>query len=392
VSGEWWEREGATEYQCEIDVVFMRRALGLARATAGLASPNPQVGCVLVRDAEIVGEGAHIYDERDHAEVVALQLAGERARGATAYVTLEPCSHHGRTPPCANALIAAGVRRVVVAKVDPNALVRGQGIARLRAAGVDVEVDVLEREAREINDGFAQFIRTGRPLVTLKAGLSADGMLAPAAGARAGVGPHWLTGAEAREEVQRMRHGADAVLTGIGTVLADDPMLTDRSGLVGPGGRARRRRLLRVVLDSALRMPIDAQLVRTSSEDVLVFCGHGVDAPRVAALEEAGVQVVPIAAAEGKLDLEAVLMELGRREILSVLLECGSRLNGAFLAEGLVDKVALFYGQTELGEGAVPFAAGVGPVLGLELRLQAVTRRQFGGDAGVSGYLHDPWG
>jgi diaminohydroxyphosphoribosylaminopyrimidine deaminase/5-amino-6-(5-phosphoribosylamino)uracil reductase len=364
----------------------MRRALELARATVGLASPNPQVGCVIVREGEIAGEGAHLYDERDHAEIVALGQAGERARSATAYVTLEPCSHHGRTPPCANALIAAGVGRVVAATFDPNPLVSGQGVARLRAAGVEVQLDVLEREAREINDGFAQFIRTGRPLVTLKAGLSADGMLAPAAGARAGVGPHWLTGPEARAEVQRMRHGADAVLTGIGTVLADDPMLTDRAGL------ARRRRLLRVVLDTALRIPIDAQLVRTCSEDVLVFCGHAVDAPRIAALEEAGVQVVPVAAAEGRLDLDAVLRELGRREILSVLLECGSRLNGAFLAEGLVDKVALFFGQAKLGEGAVPFAEGVGPAVVLEGRLQVVTRRSFGGDVGVSGYLRDPWG
>jgi diaminohydroxyphosphoribosylaminopyrimidine deaminase/5-amino-6-(5-phosphoribosylamino)uracil reductase len=378
------------EYQCEIDAVFMGRALELARATVGLASPNPQVGCVIVREGEIVGEGAHLYDERDHAEIVALKRAGERAgervRGATAYVTLEPCSHHGRTPPCANALIAAGVGRVVAATVDPNPLVSGQGIARLRTAGVEVELDVLEREAREINDGFARFIRTGRPLVTLKAAVSADGMLAPAPGARVGVGPHWLTGPEARAEVQRMRHGADAVLTGIGTVLADDPMLTDRTGLL------RRRRLLRVVLDTALRMPIDAQLVRTCSEDVLVFCGHAVDAPRIAALEEAGVQVVPVAAVEGRLDLEAVLRELGRREILSVLLECGSRLNGAFLAEGFVDKVVLFYGQTELGAGAAPFAEGVESPMLVEERLQAVTRRSFGGDAGVSGYLRDPWG
>ena len=183
-----------------------------------------------------------------------------------------------------------------------------------------------------------------------------------------------------------MRHGADAVLTGIGTVLADDPMLTDRTGL------ARRRRLLRVVLDTALRMPIDAQLVRSSNEDVLIFCGHAVDAPRIAALEEAGVQVVPVAAAEGRLDLEAVLRELGRREILSVLLECGSRLNGAFLAEGLVDKVALFYAQTELGGGAVPFARGAGSPLLLEQSMRGVTRTMFGVDTRVSGTLRDPWG
>src|ERR1035437_4706227 len=191
----------------------MRRALELARATVGLASPNPQVGCVVVRNGEVVGEGAHLYDERDHAEIVALKQAGERARGATAYVTLEPCSHHGRTGPCANALIAAGVRRVVVATVDPNPLVSGQGIARLRAAGFEVAAGVLEREAREVNDAFARFIRTGRPLVTLKSAVSADGMLAPAASLRAERQIHWITGVEARAAVQVMRHAADAVLT-----------------------------------------------------------------------------------------------------------------------------------------------------------------------------------
>src|SRR5580704_7911341 len=201
----------------------MNRALELARATVGLSSPNPQVGCVIVRDGEVVGEGAHRYDEKDHAEIVALKAAGERARGATAYVTLEPCSHHVRTGPCADALIAAGVRRVVAATVDPNPLVAGRGIERLRDAGVAVEVGVCEREAREVNGAFARWIRTSRPLVTLKAALSADGMLAPPPAARTERQTYWITGAEARAEVQRMRHAADAVLTGVGTVLADDP-------------------------------------------------------------------------------------------------------------------------------------------------------------------------
>src|ERR1700679_605810 len=221
------------------DEEYMRRALELARATVGLASPNPQVGCVLVRDCEIVGEGAHFYDERDHAEIVALRQAGELARGATAYVTLEPCSHHGRTGPCAEALIAAGVGRVVAATVDPNPVVSGRGIVRLRAAGVEVDVGVCEREARAVNDAFACWVRTGRPLVMLKAAVSADGMIAPAESMPGEI--YWVTGVEARAEVQRMRHGVDAVLTGIGTVLADDPLLTDRSGIMGPGGRARRR-------------------------------------------------------------------------------------------------------------------------------------------------------
>jgi diaminohydroxyphosphoribosylaminopyrimidine deaminase/5-amino-6-(5-phosphoribosylamino)uracil reductase len=370
---------------------FMQRALGLARATVALASPNPQVGCVLARDGEIVGEGAHIYADLDHAEVVALRHAGPRAHGATAYVTLEPCSHHGRTPPCANALIAAGVQRVVVATLDPNPLVRGQGIARLRAADVEVAVGVLECEAREINDAFAHFIRTGRPLVTLKAALSVDGMLAPPPESRTNAQPHWLTGPEARAQVQLMRHVAGAVLTGIGTVLADDPMLTDRSGILGPNGQPRRRPLLRVVLDSHLRTPLDSELVGSANADLLLFCAAHANPDRIAALEAAGVQIERIVAQSGRIDLPAVLDALGGRQILSVLLECGSQLNGAFLAQGLVDKAVLFYSQTELGAHAVPFAAGIASPFLLQQSLRSVTHASFGPDTSVAGYLHDPW-
>jgi diaminohydroxyphosphoribosylaminopyrimidine deaminase/5-amino-6-(5-phosphoribosylamino)uracil reductase len=369
----------------------MNQALELARASVGLASPNPQVGCVLVRDGVVVGEGAHFYDEFDHAEIVALKRAGDRAHGATAYVTLEPCSHHGRTGPCATALIAAGVRRVVAATLDPNPQVSGQGIARLKAAGIEVTVGVCEQGAREVNDAFAKFIRTRRPLVTLKAGLSADGMLAPRPDTRTKRQPYWLTGAEARTEVQRMRHAADAVLTGIGTVLADDPALTDRSGIVGLGGRARRRPLLRVVLDSNLQTPLDSQLVRSANGDVLVLCGTDAEPMSAAALEAEGVQVQRVAERRGRLDLGAVLDMLGQRNILSVLLEGGSKLNGAFLAQGLVDKVALFYSRVELGEDAVPFAAGVGSPLALEQKIRGVTQTMFGADTRVSGYLRDPW-
>lgn len=363
----------------------MRRALELARGSVGLASPNPQVGCVVVRDGVVVGEGAHHYDERDHAEIVALRQAGELARGATAYVTLEPCSHHGRTGPCADALIAAGVGRVVATTVDPNPVVSGRGIERLRAAGVEVAVGVCEAEARAVNDAFACWVRTGRPLVTLKAGVSADGMIAPAVSLPGEI--HWVTGVEARAEVQRMRHGVDAVLTGIGTVLADDPLLTDRSG------GARRRHLLRVVLDSRLRVPLESKMVQTVSGDVLVVCDKKAEAEAVAVLEAAGVEVVRVdAGSAGRLDLGAVLDLLGGRKILSVLLECGSALNGAFLREGLVDRVELFYSQTELGAGAVPLAAGVGSPVVLEQQMRRVTRTMFGEDVRVSGVLRDVWG
>jgi diaminohydroxyphosphoribosylaminopyrimidine deaminase/5-amino-6-(5-phosphoribosylamino)uracil reductase len=372
----------------QIDGRFMQRALELTRAAPGLASPNPQVGCVIVRDNRIVGEGAHIYDERDHAEIVALRHARERGTdlsGATAYVTLEPCSHHGRTGPCADALIAAGVRRVVVATVDPNPQVNGRGIARLRAAGIDVTVGVLQPEARAINDAFARFIQTGRPLVTLKAALSADGMLAPPASARTARQPHWLTGPQSRAEVQRLRHAADAVLTGIGTVLADDPLLTDRSGL------PRRRSLLRVVLDSRLRTPLDSQLVRSAHDDLLIFCDANAEPDHAAALESAGVAIERIAQRGGRLDLHAVLAALAARQIISVLLECGSELNGAFLAQNLVDKVVLFHAPAALGDGAIPFAAGLASPSVLEQSLKQITRRNFGPDICVAGTLRDPW-
>jgi diaminohydroxyphosphoribosylaminopyrimidine deaminase/5-amino-6-(5-phosphoribosylamino)uracil reductase len=372
----------------QIDGRFMQRALELTRAAPGLASPNPQVGCVIVRDNRIVGEGAHIYDERDHAEIVALRHARERGTdlsGATAYVTLEPCSHHGRTGPCADALIAAGVRRVVVATVDPNPQVSGRGIARLRAAGIDVALGILQSEARAINDAFARFIRAGRPLVTLKAALSADGMLAPPASARTARQPHWLTGPQSRAEVQRLRHAADAVLTGIGTVLADDPLLTDRSGL------PRRRSLLRVVLDSRLRTPLDSQLVRSAHDDLLIFCDANAEPDHAAALESAGVAIERIAQQGGRLDLHAVLAALAARQIISVLLECGSELNGAFLAQNLVDKVVLFHAPAALGDGAIPFAAGLASPSVLEQSLKQITRINFGADICVAGTLRDPW-
>jgi len=362
---------------------YMRRALDMARATEGLASPNPQVGCVIVRDGEVVGEGAHIYDNFDHAEVVALKHAGAQARGATAYVTLEPCNHHGRTGPCSEALILAGVRRVVAATVDPNPRVSGQGFAKLHTAGVQVIVGVLEQDARSINDAFARGVRSCRPLVTLKTAVSADGMIAPAL--REKREPVWITGSEAREQVQHLRRASDAVLTGIGTVLADDPLLTDRSGL------ARRRPLLRVVLDSHLRTPLDSQLIKTAQQDVLVFCGPEAEEHRLCALQAAGVEVVRVESNDGQLDLNIVLGVLGERKILSVLLECGSQLNAAFLNSGLVDKAVIFSAKQSLGADAVPFARGFGPPEKLGEQLRNVTRTRFGEDACISGILLNPW-
>lgn len=371
----------------EQDERYMRRALELARATVGLASPNPHVGCLIVRTSsgagEVVGEGAHVYDKFDHAEIAALKQAGERARGATAYVTLEPCCHHGRTGPCAEALVRAGVKRVVVATVDPNARVSGKGFAKLRDAGIEVTMGVLEREARAVNDPFARWVRSCRPLVTLKAAVSADGMIAPAN--REKRQPVWITGFEAREQVQQLRHASDAVLTGIGTVLADDSLLTDRSG------RERRRPLLRVVLDSHLRIPLDSKIVKTAQNDVLAVCAAEAEGGRVCALEAAGVPVVRVEGRDGRLDLAVVLGVLGERKILSVLLECGSETNAAFLASGLVDKAVIFRSARVLGEDGVPFARGFGSPDKLQQQMRDVTRARFGENECVSGMLLDPW-
>src|ERR1700733_3552730 len=283
------------------DEAFMRQALKLAADTTGLASPTPQVGCILVSNGEVIGEGAHIYDNRDHAEIAALKQAAARGlspRGATAYVTLEPCSHHGRTPPCADSLIAAGIPRCVIATKDPNPQVSGQGIEKLRAAGIEVTLGVLQQQARDLNDAFAHYIRTRTPFVTLKAALSSDGKLAPPPASRFPNQPHWLTGPAARHEVQLLRHASDAVLTGIGTVLADNPLLTDRSGmqdparsgLFGPNALPRRRPLLRVILDTHLRIPQDSQLVRSavsasaSQSDLLILCASLAPPAKAAAL------------------------------------------------------------------------------------------------------------
>ncbi len=369
----------------------MERALRLAERTVGLASPNPYVGCVIVRDdanLEVIGEGAHLYDNYDHAEIVALKQAealGLSAYGATAYVTLEPCVHHGRTGPCADALIAAGISRCVIATADPNPLVSGKGIAKLRAANIDVTVGVLEQRARDLNNAFAKFIQTRMAFVTLKAALSVDGRLAPAPASRVSNEPHWLTGPAARHEVQLLRHASDAVLTGIGTVLADNPLLNDRSEL------PRRRLLLRVVLDTHLRIPLKAQLVTSATHDVLVVCGADAPSSKRAALEAEGIRVEVVPEHAGRLSLPAVLNTLAERKILSVLLECGSQLNGAFLEQNLVDKAVLFYAEEKLGDEAISFAEGYRSPKEIEQSLKRVTRADFGPDRCITGYLHNPW-
>jgi len=365
------------------DERWMRRALDFAEGAVGLASPNPTVGCVIVREGQLVGVGAHQYDSRDHAEVVALREAGDLARGATAYVTLEPCSHFGRTGPCCDALIAAGISRVVAATADANPVVHGRGIEKLRAAGVAVAVGVCQKAARQLNDGFAKYIRTGLPFVTLKAAMTLDGRIAPAASARTAGEVSWITGAESRERVQRLRHSVDAVITGIGTVLADDPLLTDRSGL------ARRRPLLRVVLDSKLRLPLESKLCRSADGDVVVFCS-GAAPERLEAFADrgVGVRVVGPGGGEGRALLPGVLQALGGMPITSVMVEAGSALNGSFLKAGLVDRLFLFYAPWFLGAEGEPlltFAAKE------KLAVLESSLHRFGSDFAFEGLLHDAW-
>jgi diaminohydroxyphosphoribosylaminopyrimidine deaminase/5-amino-6-(5-phosphoribosylamino)uracil reductase len=359
----------------EIDQQWMERALEQAEKSVGLASPNPAVGCVLVRDGRPVGEGFHEYDRRDHAEIVALKQAGPQAQGATAYVTLEPCSHQGRTGPCADALLAARVARVVVATADPNPAVHGQGIARLRAAGVEVRSGVLEEAARRLNDGFASFITTGLPFVTMKVAATLDGRIAPAHRSR--TAPHWITGEAARAEVHRMRHAADALIAGVGTILADDPVLTDRSQL------PRRRSLLRVVLDSRLRTPLTSQLVQTADQDVLIFFSDAGETNQ-AAFQARGVRLVQIA---GGIGMREVLVHLAEMQITSVLLEGGAGIYTRALKDGLVDKLMLFYAPQFLGDQAVPMLRSIPglPPMG------DYSLRRFGQDFALEAYLRNPW-
>jgi diaminohydroxyphosphoribosylaminopyrimidine deaminase/5-amino-6-(5-phosphoribosylamino)uracil reductase len=366
---------------------FMEHALELARNGTGLASPNPMVGCVVAREGQIVGEGFHQYDQRNHAEIIALESAGEKARGSTMYVTLEPCNHTGRTGPCTEAIIAAGAQRVVAAMEDPNPVNAGRGFDRLRTAGIEVFTGIGEDEARTLNEAFAHWVRTKKPFVTLKSALTLDGQLAlPSKPGRAYKQPHpakrtnWISSEESRAEVHRMRHASDALLTGVGTVQSDDPFLTDRSGL------PRRRRLLRVVLDSKLSLPLKSRLVRTADNDLLIFTTDAANVRKAKTLQKAGVQVVRIHSPAGRIDLGAVLSELGRREILSVLLEAGSRLNGAALAGGIVHKLFLFYAPKISGETRVPFAIA----RNLKLpRLKRLRTQPFGADIAIEGYLED---
>lgn len=381
------------------DEQFLHRALELARAGIGLASPNPYVGALITgTQGNIVGSGTYRYAGVKHAEIIALEAAGARARGGTLYINLEPHAHQGRTPPCTDALIAAGIQRLVASMPDPNPKVSGRGFQQLRAAGIQVNVGGMEEAARRLNEAFASYIRHAMPLVTLKAAMTLDGKIAPpptealikAEGIPAGG---WITSDVARAHVQELRHQHDALLIGVGTILTDNPLLTDRSG------RERRRPLLRVIVDSRLRLPLESRLVQDAAaqrrNDVLVFCASA-DPQKKAKLEELGIRVetVPVLELDGRPDLPVILHRLGQLEITNVMIEGGATVNWAALAADVVDKVFLYYAPKILaGTGSIPFASGAGfRHMGQAAQVKNLHLHRFGEDFAVEGYLRDPYG
>jgi diaminohydroxyphosphoribosylaminopyrimidine deaminase/5-amino-6-(5-phosphoribosylamino)uracil reductase len=325
------------------DAQFMARALQLARRGLYSTDPNPRVGCVVVQHDRIVGEGYHVRAGGPHAEVHALEQAGAQAHGATAYITLEPCNHHGRTPPCTDALLKAGVRRVVAAMRDPNVQVSGKGIEALEAKGVAVQIGLMEGQAKELNPGFIERMRNGRPFVRVKLAASLDGRTGLAGGES-----KWITGEAARADVQRLRARSSAILTGVSTVLADDPRLTVRDDTIGDIGR----RPLRVVLDPQLRTPPTAQVLQSPGAALLVAVTD--PQQRAPILRAAGAEIVFIPGAGGKVDLAGLMRHLATREVNEVLVEAGATLCGALVEARLVDELILYYAPYLLGSQERP--------------------------------------
>lgn len=379
------------------DAVLMQKAMDLARAGIGLVSPNPAVGAVITdTQGKVVGTGTYTYEGVKHAEIRALDEAGEGARGATLYINLEPCSHQGRTPACADALIKAGIARVVASMNDPNPLVSGQGFAKLRATGIHVDVGLGEDDARRLNEAFAHYIRRKVPLVTLKAAMTLDGKIAPPPGegesptalGAGGATGGWITSEDARAHVQELRHESDAILVGVGTIIADDPLLTDRTG------RPRRRPLLRLILDSHLRLPHTSRVVKTAQNDVLVLCSFA-EEKKKQALQALGIRVEQISPPmrDGRPDMVAVVRRLGELEVTSLLIEGGAMVNWAALAAKVVDKIFLYYAPKILaGTGSVPFAGGTGyRHIHEAAYVKSFRLHRFGEDFAVEGYLRDPY-
>jgi diaminohydroxyphosphoribosylaminopyrimidine deaminase/5-amino-6-(5-phosphoribosylamino)uracil reductase len=359
-----------------LDLAISRRALELAARGVGLVSPNPLVGCVIVSaEGEVVGEGTYIYQDTIHAEAIALAQAGERARGGTAYVSLEPHAHHGKTPPCAEALVTAGIKRVVAPIKDPNPMVSGKGFARLREAGIEVVTGILATEAARQNEKFICWHQKSRPFVHLKMALSLDGRISLGRSVSTA-----LTGEEALRRVHELRHEHDAILVGANTAVVDNPSLTDRSG------KARRRKLKRVILDNSPRLAPDSTLVETARDfPTLIFTRAG-DREKTKALADKGVEVVTLE--NGARDLQSVLAELKKSSSQSVLVEGGGEVAASFISAGLVDKVTFFYAPIIVGGAEAPSAVGGSGAkkLAETMRLGNIQTQIHGADVELTGY------
>jgi diaminohydroxyphosphoribosylaminopyrimidine deaminase/5-amino-6-(5-phosphoribosylamino)uracil reductase len=357
------------------DETYMRLALQMAEAAKGQTGINPVVGCVIVNNGRIVGMGAHLQRGSQHAEIHALQMAREQAEGSTVYVTLEPCSHYGRTPPCSDRLIAEKVQRVVVAAMDPNPQVAGSGIARLRAHGVEVEVGLLEHEAKRANEMFNKYILSREPFVTLKTASTLDGKIAAKTG-----DSKWITGAESREFVHTLRHQHQGIMVGVNTIVHDDPSLTTRLSVPG-------LQPLRVIIDSKLRLPLDAKVVLQNPEKTLIITTKQASMDQIKRLNALGVEVLKCG--EGpRVDLREAMKRLGEREISSILLEGGGTLNGAMLEAGLIDKMILFFAPKIIGglESPSNFTFAGFSAMNQAVPLDDLEFKQFAGDFCVIGY------
>jgi diaminohydroxyphosphoribosylaminopyrimidine deaminase/5-amino-6-(5-phosphoribosylamino)uracil reductase len=358
------------------DERYALRALELARKGVGLVSPNPMVGCVIVsKDDTILGEGAYVKNDVTHAEVIALMQAGTQAMGGTAYVSLEPHAHHGKTPPCTEALINAGIRRVVCPIEDPNPLVSGEGFERLREAGIEVSTGLLAEEASKLNEKFICWHKKGRPFIHLKLAMSLDGRISLKSSVSTA-----LSGDAARARVQQLRHEHDAILVGSNTAVTDNPSLTDRSGL------SRRRPLVRVILDNRLRLPLESTLATTTDEAPTLIFTNNIDPQAVRPLQEIGVEVIPVEG--GARNIEGVLEELKRREIQSVLIEGGTEVAGAAIEARVVDKVTFICSPIIIGGREAPVAIGGKGAQSLSdvLRLRDVEVIRHGEDIEITGY------
>ncbi len=360
----------------EFDIEMTRRALDLAACGVGQVSPSPLVGCVIVADGgKIVGEGCYVYEKLLHAETIALAQAGVRAKGATAYVSLEPHNHQGRTPPCTEALIKDGIRRVVCPIEDPNPLVAGRGFQHLRESGIEVVTGILKEEAEKQNEKYIHWHKTGRPFVHLKMAISLDGRIATRTG-----DSRWITGEASLKKSHELRREYDAILVGANTVVVDNPSLTDRSG------NSRRRKLVRVVLDNSLRFSLNSQLVLTAAEFPTIVFTDSEDMEKIKELRSEAVEVVQIA--EGGRNLQGVLRELGRRDLQSVIVEGGTTVAGAFYDAKLIDKVSFFIAPIIIGGiNAPPAIGGQGAtVLANAMRLQDIEIKRHGADVEITGY------